>query len=129
MLSRVRLTLVQSVLKTIPVYTMQATLLPVAICNSIDRISRNFLLGGNESNSHGHLSSSDKVCKPTDYGKLGLRITRDANIALLSRIGWNLETNKNSIVCFILQSIYLHRDNFETTIAKSSVSAPWQDIL
>ena len=50
-----RRTLAQSVLNAIPVYIMQTVLLPASICQDIDRLVRNFIWGGSEDASHGHL--------------------------------------------------------------------------
>ncbi|OMO52408.1 reverse transcriptase [Corchorus capsularis] len=81
-----RRTLAQSVLNAIPVYTMQTIFLPISICNWIDWITRNFIWGGDENSSHGHLVRWSQVSLPKSSGGLGVRAVRESNLLLLAKV-------------------------------------------
>jgi hypothetical protein len=67
-----RLTLVKSVLNSIPNYYMQVAWLPHTTCESIDKMARDFLWKGS-SNTGIHLVGWDKITKPKKLGGLGIR--------------------------------------------------------
>ncbi|KAL6199614.1 hypothetical protein ACLB2K_029398 [Fragaria x ananassa] len=54
-----RLTLIQSVASSIPVYAMQTAKLPISICDSLDRLNRNFLWGDTDQLRKVHLTNWD----------------------------------------------------------------------
>ncbi|KAL6218936.1 hypothetical protein ACLB2K_012143 [Fragaria x ananassa] len=62
-----RLTLVQAVTSTIPIYAMQTAKLPVATCDSLDKLSRDFLLGDCDEKKKVHLINWDRICKPKGW--------------------------------------------------------------
>lgn len=80
--------LVQSVMNAIPIYTMQSVLLPMATCQQLDRIARNFLWTSLEGNPHNHLVNWDTVCLPKNIRSLRLHSTKDCNLSLLAKVGW-----------------------------------------
>lgn len=102
-----RRTLVQSVLSAIPIYTMQTVLLPISICNSIDRVSRNLLWRVKEDNSHGHLVNWNMVCRSKGDGGLGLRSEMENNVALLSKNAWRISQGDPSLACSVFIEKFL----------------------
>jgi hypothetical protein len=85
-----RLTLLQSVTAAIPIYTMQSAQLPVATCERLDKLNRDFLWGHTENKSKVHLVKWDTVCQPKCKGGLGLKKTAWMNQVLLAKSGWRL---------------------------------------
>lgn len=68
-----RLTLVNSVLSSLPTYYMCTLSLPLSVIDSIDRARRHCLWRGNDLNSSKKsLAAWSKVCKPKDKGGLGV---------------------------------------------------------
>lgn len=65
-----RAILANSVLSSIPIYTMQTNLLPKGACNKIEQIIRGFIWNGM------HLVRWDKVTKTKAEGGLGIRNLR-----------------------------------------------------
>lgn len=57
----------------IPTYSMQTALLPKGVVESIEKMNRRFLWGGNEDKRALHLVNWDSVCKPVAQGGLGIR--------------------------------------------------------
>lgn len=67
------LTLTKSVVQALPSYVMQSAALPKYVCEEIDRKCRKFLWGDMDGECHMHTVSWSKVCRPKNWGGLGLR--------------------------------------------------------
>lgn len=80
-----RITLINSVISTIPVHIMQCTLLPKGTCDAIDRLYRSFLWGSNGEKCKIHLVNWDSVSLPEELGGLGLARMGGRNMALTIR--------------------------------------------
>ncbi|GLT93612.1 hypothetical protein SLE2022_113960 [Rubroshorea leprosula] len=76
---------------------MQASWLPSSIHNEIDRISRNFIWGSDESHRKLHLVSWDTICQPKESGGLGIKKARDANLISMAKLNWRLHTDKGHL--------------------------------
>ncbi|KAH0773137.1 hypothetical protein KY290_010274 [Solanum tuberosum] len=87
-----RITLAKSTLNAIPAYAMQYVQLPMKICNTIDKIQRDFLWG-----STTHYIAWEKVTSPKDCGGLGLQKADTKNKALLTGLAWRLIMNQSSL--------------------------------
>lgn len=72
-----RVTLVESVLSSIPVYTMHTCLLPKGNCDELDKIVRSFVWNGNDGFNKIHLVDWQTMCRPKRYGGVGLRNFHD----------------------------------------------------
>lgn len=83
--------LVKSVV-TIPNYAMQTVILFTIICNSLNKLSINFLWGDMDSAKKTNLVNWEIVCKLKNKGRggLGVRYDMASNKAILSKLGWNL---------------------------------------
>lgn len=80
-----RLTLVNSVLSSLPTYYMCTLSLPLSVIDSIDRARRHCLWRGNDLNSSKSLAAWSKVCKLKDKGGLGVIDLKVQNKALLMK--------------------------------------------
>ncbi len=79
-----RLTLINSVLSSIPTYYMSSLQLPVTVIKAIDTTRKNCLCrGNNPSFTRKSLASWDRVCTPKEKGGLGVINLRVQNTALL----------------------------------------------
>lgn len=85
-----RLTLLQSVIAAIPIYSMQTVKLLVSICDKLDELKRNFLCGHTNNSCKTHLVNWDSVSQPKIFGELGIKKTVWMNQALLAKTGWRL---------------------------------------
>ncbi|XP_062021310.1 uncharacterized protein LOC133737845 [Rosa rugosa] len=126
-----RHTLIQSVTAGLPVYTMQSVRLPMSICNTLDRLNRNFLWGHTEEQKKIHLVKWDTVCKPKCYGGLGLKKTCMMNQALLAKTGWRLLQQEQGLWAQALNKKYLKDDCImqKLTSPFPSSSSTWKGIL
>lgn len=77
-----RCILAQSTVSSIPYFTMQTTLLPLSLCDEIDKKVRRFIWGTGT-----HLVNWDIVTRAKHDGGLNIRRTREMNIAFLAKAG------------------------------------------
>lgn len=80
-----RITLLNSVLSTIPLYWLSIYKLPVNIRQSIDRIRKRFLWSGTNTNKKYHLVAWDQICLNKNQGGLGILNLEKMNISLLAK--------------------------------------------
>ena len=67
-----KITFCKSVLSTIPLYPMQAVVIPEHTCNEIEKICRRFIWGQQEGRNKIHLVNW-KMCQPKEEGGMGLK--------------------------------------------------------
>jgi hypothetical protein len=95
-----RLVLIKSVAAALPSYAMSSFLLPKSFCAEMDRIFKNFWWGFSASKTRNlTLKAWDSICKPKELGGLGLRKMREVNLALISKLGWNLLNKSDLLWC------------------------------
>ncbi|EEF35400.1 conserved hypothetical protein [Ricinus communis] len=80
-----RVTFTQSVIQSIPMYTMQTMKLSVSTCDEIDLLVRNFIWGSSDAKKKLHLVNWNKIYHQKNYGGLGLKYARSTNEALLMK--------------------------------------------
>lgn len=97
-----RTTLVQSVVSSIPVYSMQSAWIPTSVCNEIDKLSRSFIWSKGEQAGI-HKVGWKEVVKPKDLGGLGVREARKANTALLGKLVWEILAGSEKLWVIIVR--------------------------
>ncbi|CAJ2635885.1 unnamed protein product [Trifolium pratense] len=123
-----RLALGSSVLTSIPTYYMQIAWLPQSICDSIDQTTRTFIW--RDSNNKGiHLVGWNKVARPKQYGGLGIRPAREANISLLGKLVWDMVHHSKKLWVDILSSKYVDGPSIFLASNSSSGSPTWSSII
>ncbi|XP_019200030.1 PREDICTED: uncharacterized protein LOC109193611 [Ipomoea nil] len=98
--------LVQSVLSTIPFYTMQTTLIPKGVISSMERLIRSFLWGAKEGERKCNLVNWYTVTSNKDFGGLGIRRLEEMNISFLAKLGWRLMTEEDSFFARVFRTKY-----------------------
>ena len=101
-----RVTLAKLALSTIPYYTMQTFLLPKSLCCKIDKVCRQFILGGLEARSKCHLVNWSKVYRPKEEGGLGFRKAREVNLACMMKLAWGLVVNPERLWVKVIRNKY-----------------------
>ncbi|XVE74583.1 hypothetical protein DITRI_Ditri12bG0029000 [Diplodiscus trichospermus] len=78
---------------------MQTALLPVSLCDEIERIIRKFLWGGGHKEHPCSLVNWETIVKSKQHGGLAIRRLRDMNLAFMAKLGWKMLTEKEALVC------------------------------
>jgi hypothetical protein len=108
-----RLVLIKSVAAAIPTYDMSSFLIPNSGCKELDRTFKNFWWGFPSKKSKNlSLKAWDSICTPKALGGLGIRKMKEVNLALISKIGWKLLNNSDSLWVSQLQGKYLNSSSF-----------------
>ncbi|KHG02494.1 hypothetical protein F383_02784 [Gossypium arboreum] len=92
-----RVTLVQSILLTIPNYFMQTMLIPKGVCEEIEKIARWFFWGCTCFHLKLTLVGWNSICQPKSCGGLGFHHLHYRNSSFLMKIGFNLVTKDNAL--------------------------------
>ncbi|CAL8098266.1 unnamed protein product [Prunus armeniaca] len=102
-----RITLIQSVASSIPLYTMQTAMLPQGLCEDLDKSSKSFLWGSSENYHKTHLVKWDTVCLPKRLGGLGIKKASLMNQAMLSKASWRIVVGDSGLWAAMLRKKYL----------------------
>ncbi|XP_031111997.1 uncharacterized protein LOC116015970 [Ipomoea triloba] len=99
------------------------------IWEAIDRKIRRFIWGGTPQKRKCHLVRWDVVTLPKNQGGLGIRTTKDVNLAIMAKLGWRLMKESESLWAKVLKSKYAHgKHRFEIFNAKKGSSNAWRRI-
>ncbi|CAN1818738.1 Putative ribonuclease H protein At1g65750 [Linum perenne] len=108
---------------------MQTSVLPSHICEKIDQKIRNFVWGSSDNCRKLHLVSWDTICKPKDRGGLGLRKTKELNLAYMMKLAFLFFKSPNDLWVQVLQNKYF-REGVNGWVPKnnSQISPLWRAI-
>lgn len=125
-----RIVLAQSVLSSMPYYTMQSTFLPKGVVTTIEKLIRNFIWGSSPDQRRCHLLSWETITKPKEGGGLGLRRLEEMNEAFIAKLGWRLIQKENCLWTQVLKAKYaISSEDCATWRAKPRMSNIWKGIL
>ena len=109
-----KITLIKSVLTTLPTYQASLMLSPKAISDHISSLMRNFLWkGGHGNDNRFHLISWDTVKRPLIEGGLQIRDPLHANLAMGCKLLWQLYAEPNHPVSQIFKIKYLKNQSIK----------------
>ncbi|KAL6218309.1 hypothetical protein ACLB2K_011523 [Fragaria x ananassa] len=125
-----RLTLVQSVTSSIPIYSMQTVKFPVSLCERIDKLNRDFIWGDNNEKKRVHLVNWETVCQPKCLGGLGVKKTEDMNQAMLAKASWRIFKQDSGLWASIYSEKYLNDCSIidQNYIAPADCSSTWRSM-
>ncbi|KAI3507508.1 hypothetical protein L1887_22495 [Cichorium endivia] len=123
-----RLTLVNSVLSSLPLYYFSLFKAPKKVINSLESIRRNFLWGSYGENRKIHWIAWSDIAKPRKFGGLGVNCLKEMNIALLTKWIWRLRSQPHSLWASCIRSIHCLRGIHSEKLAKKSLSGIWLSI-
>ncbi|GAU27776.1 hypothetical protein TSUD_215870 [Trifolium subterraneum] len=128
-----RITLINTVLASMPLYFFSFFKAPVCILKLLVRIQRNFLWGGGLVEKKLCWIKWDQICLPKNRGGLGVKNLELFNIALLSKWKWRLLDEGDTIWAGLLRFRYGHLSTKILTGETSQIGAKdsiwWRDIM
>jgi len=98
-------------------------------CAQIDARLRDFFWGFFDSNHNLYPKAWDSICKPKSSSGLGFRRAHDLNKALISNLGWTIDSNADKPWANLLRSKYLRGHSLLNVSAKTNSSPVWHGII
>ncbi|CAJ2673784.1 unnamed protein product [Trifolium pratense] len=127
------ITLINSVLASMPLYFFSFFKAPSCILKQLVRIQRNFLWGGGLEEKKLCWIKWDHICLPKNQGGLGVKNLELFNTALLSKWKWRLIDERQGVWADLLRYRYGHLPTKILTGTTPQVGAKdsiwWRDIL
>ena len=103
--------LIKSVMSAIPNHVMHGAVIPMNVCEKLDKINRDFLWGSTDERRKMHMVSWSKIVRSKEEGGLGIQEARAKNIALLSKLNWRMYHEQDALwVRSYLKNIVLIRE-------------------
>ncbi len=123
-----RLTLINSVLSSLPMYMMSFFEVPKGVLKKLDYFRSRFYWQGDESRRKYRLAKWNILCQPKDQGGLGIHDLHFKNIALLSKWLFKLLTSEGTWQQ-LLRKKYLESKPLVQAEWKSGDSHFWSSLM
>ncbi|MCH85285.1 LINE-1 reverse transcriptase like, partial [Trifolium medium] len=128
-----RVTLINSVLSSLPLYFFSFYKAPRCIINQLVRIQRNFLWGGGLEEKKLCWIKWEQVCLPKDSGGLGIKDLELFNMALLCKWKWRCLNEKDALWYDLLRFRYGSLSpkllSWEAAVTSTKDSLWWRDVV
>ncbi|KAJ0814615.1 putative RNA-directed DNA polymerase [Helianthus annuus] len=124
-----RLTLIKSVLESLPSYYFSLFKAPVAIINALESLIKKFLWGGNSDINKVHWVGWDTVSRPKEQGGLGIRKLGDCNSAFLVKWLWRYRQEGSAVWRRVIDAIHGSKRKWETYPHSARYSGTWTKLV
>ncbi|XP_028804491.1 uncharacterized protein LOC114759480 [Neltuma alba] len=121
-----RITLAQSVLSSIPLYTMQTTRLPASICDKLQLLTRKFIWGDTASRRSTRLVKWETMCQPKMCGGCGLKDIKKQNEAFLMKLAYTFISQQDLLWVKVMKAKYNWATGLHHKIKTRNVSHLWR---
>ena len=123
-----RLTLINSVLTSLPMFMLSFLEIPKGVCKRIDFYRSRFFWQSDENKRKYRLTKWNIVCRPKDQGGLGIEVLEIKNMCLLSKWLYKL-LHEEGVWQEILQNKYLNNKTLSQVEAKPTDSPFWKGLM
>lgn len=127
-----RLTYINSVISSIPIYYMSTILFSKKFMDKITTIIRRFWWAGVQEDNLStpfHFRSWKDICQPKDKGGLAIRDLPTVNKSLIMHAAWKIATEKDHFLSSILKAKYYPNTSFWLAKQTPTKSPFWSSIL
>src|ERR1044072_4691938 len=100
--------LIKVVVQAIPSYVMGCFLIPLSLCDQIEKMVNRFFWGGDEDSKKIHWMSWERLARSKRKGGLGFRNFHCFNLAILAKQWWRLEKHPSTLAARLFQAVYFH---------------------
>ncbi|XP_061993989.1 uncharacterized mitochondrial protein AtMg00310-like [Rosa rugosa] len=121
--------LLKVVAQALPNYVMNCYLLPKSLCDDLQQLCAQFFWGSTDDKLKIHWRSWERMCIPKERGGLGFKHLYAHNLAMLSKQGWRLLSNPNSLVPQVFKALYYPNSSFLTANLGDRPSYSWRSIM
>jgi hypothetical protein len=124
-----RLTLINSVLNSISIYTFSVFKVPETVCKKLDSLINAFWWGHDSSRKKMHMTNWETITKPKNQGGLGIKKFGPMNKALLTKQYWRIRNNPNLLLSKTLKSKYCPNGDLHSHKPNQKASWIWRTIM
>lgn len=103
--------------------------IPDELCEDIEQLMCNLWWGDEEGKRKVHWMSWKKMCRAKDRGGMGFRNLELFNLSLLSRHGWRLVQEPDSLLATFLRAKYYPHSDFLQAKIGHNPSYTWRSLL
>ena len=99
--------LLKTMVQSVSIYVMSVFLLPLLLCNDLERMMNSFRWGKNDTSNRGiNWKSWDRLCVHKSSRGRGFRKLHEFNVAMLGKQGWRLLSEPTSLMARIFKARY-----------------------
>ncbi|KAM6559477.1 hypothetical protein CsatA_028716 [Cannabis sativa] len=121
--------LLKTVIQSLPTYAMSVFLIPLGICEDIEKLMASFWWKTSSSKGRGIIWMSwERMATPKLEGGMGFRHLHDFNIAMLAKQGWRLLCQPDSLVGKIFRAKYFPTTDYLSAELGNNPSFVWRSI-
>ncbi|KAM0042735.1 putative RNA-directed DNA polymerase [Helianthus debilis subsp. tardiflorus] len=124
-----RVTIVKSVLESLPNYFLSLFKAPVSVTKGLESIIKKFLWGGGSSESKMYWVAWNRVTTPVSKGGIGLSRLKDTNIALLSKWIWRFRNEGSALWKEVISSIHGGTRSWSSVPINKYSGGVWKGIV
>ncbi|XP_050231744.1 uncharacterized protein LOC126680640 [Mercurialis annua] len=122
--------LIKTVAQSMPNYVMNVFLIPLRLCNELERMLNSFWWGRDQTTKKGiSWARWEKLCIPKKYGGIGFKRVREFNLAILSRQAWRLLTVEDNLMVKLFKAKYFPNSTFLEAELGANPSYVWRSIF
>lgn len=123
------MTLIKSAAQTIPNFWMNLLLIPLDVCDAIEKKMNAYWWGNGQQHKGIKWMSWDRLCEIKEGGGLGFKKLREFNISMLAKQAWRLMNNSNPLVQKLMKARYYANCDFLDAKLGISPSFMWRSIM
>ncbi|XP_022014901.2 uncharacterized protein LOC110914417 [Helianthus annuus] len=124
-----RVTLIRSVLASLPNYYFSLYKAPAAVIKDLERMIKKFLWGGSGEARKTHWVAWERLAIPVKLGGLGISKLDNVNRALLCKWGWRFKKEKDSLWIKVVDAIHSGGSDWSLLPVKKSLGGVWVNIV
>ena len=120
--------MLQSVLTSLPTYSMSSFKIPISLCKRIQSILTRFWWDSAPEKRKIAWVAWSTMAQPKHLGGLGFKNIEDYNDSLLAKLGWRILNNPISLLALVLKGKYFSDCTFIESKDKTGSSHGWTSI-
>ncbi|XP_023879247.1 uncharacterized mitochondrial protein AtMg00310-like [Quercus suber] len=121
--------LIKAVAQSIHTYTISVFQIPMKLCDELVALCAKFWWGKARNERKIHWRSWDKLSTSKKDGRMGFHDLRAINLAMLSKQGWRMIQETNSLLYRCFKARYFPRTSFLEAVESPNNSYVWKSML